>query len=68
MSTTTTEPALTHWVDTTTGEQLDRAALAAAQARAHRTYEANAHIFEDEAEALTAMGVVTLSTLAALAA
>jgi hypothetical protein len=68
MSMTTTEPALTQWVDTTTGEQLDRVALAAARARAHRTYEANAHIFEDEAEALTAIGVVTLTALAAFAA
>jgi hypothetical protein len=37
--------------------------LRAAQARAHVTYEANVHIFEDEAEALTALGVVPLSAL-----
>jgi hypothetical protein len=34
----------------------------------NRAYEANLHIFEDEAEALTAFGVVPIRTLAAIAA
>lgn len=65
---TTNDLTMTQWVNTITGEQLDRGALAELQAKAHRTYEVNGHIFEDEAEALTALGVVPLSVLAALAA
>jgi hypothetical protein len=54
----------TQWVNTLTGECLDRAALATLRAKAHRAYEANTHIFEDEFEALAAFGVVALRDLA----
>ncbi len=60
--------AMTQWINTITGEQLDRGSLDALRAKAHRAYEANLHIFEDEAEALTAFGVVPIRTLATLAA
>jgi hypothetical protein len=46
-----------------TGERLDRAALADLRRRAHRAYEANTHLFEDEREALLALGVATLQEL-----
>ena len=39
---------MTRWVNTITGERLDRATLDAMQAKAHTFYEANTHIFEDE--------------------
>ena len=60
--------AMTQWINTITGEQLDRGSLDALRAKAHRAYGANLHIFEDEAEALTALGVVPIRTLAAIAA
>ncbi|MBA3400305.1 MAG: hypothetical protein H0U01_10115 [Acidimicrobiia bacterium] len=60
--------AMTQWINTITGEQLDRSSLDELRAKAHRAYEANLHIFEDEAEALTAFGVVPIRTLAAIAA
>jgi hypothetical protein len=46
-----------------TGERLDRAAFADLRRRAHRAYEANTHLFEDEREALLALGVATLREL-----
>ena len=55
--------ATTQWVNLITGERLDRAALAELGRRAHRIYEANTHLFEDEREALTALGVATLAEL-----
>jgi hypothetical protein len=54
---------MTLWVNTITGERLDRDALDDLRHKAHRTYEANSHIFEDEYEALTALGAVPLSRL-----
>jgi hypothetical protein len=54
---------MTLWVNEITGERLDRDTLAALRAKAHRAYEANTHIFEDEFDALTALGVVPLSAL-----
>ena len=42
---------MTLWVDTLSGERLDRNALAAVQERARRTYETNPHIFEDALDA-----------------
>jgi hypothetical protein len=44
--------------DPDTGGVLDGARLAEFRQRAHRLYETNAHIFEDELDALTALGVV----------
>jgi hypothetical protein len=54
---------MTLWVNTITGERLDRDALEVLRHKAHRAYEANSHIFEDEYEALTALGAVPLSRL-----
>ena len=51
--------ALTMWTKPT-GGRLDREELMQFQARAHRLYEANMHIFEDELDALSALGVVPL--------
>ena len=50
--------ATTLWVNAFTGERLDHAVLAGLRAKARRAYQANAHIFEDERDALTAFGVV----------
>ncbi len=44
--------AKTLWVNAFTGERLDPAVLAGLRAKAHRAYQANAHIFEDERDAL----------------
>jgi hypothetical protein len=55
--------AITFWVNTITGERLDRDALNDVRQKAHRAYEANLHIFEDEHEALIALGVVPLNRL-----
>jgi hypothetical protein len=55
--------ATTQWVNLNTGERLDRAALADLRRRAHRAYEANVHLFEDEHEALVALGVATIAEL-----
>ena len=52
--------ALTGWTNCITGERLDDAELGRLQERAHRLYEANTHIFEDEREALGALGVLPL--------
>ena len=51
--------AKTLWVNANTGERLEPAALVALRAHAHRVYEANTHIFEDEFEALSALGVMS---------
>ena len=51
--------ALTMWTKPT-GGRLDRDELVQFRARAHRLYEANMHIFEDELDALSALGVVPL--------
>ena len=54
---------ITLWVNTITGERLDRDALNDVRQKAHRAYEANLHIFEDEHDALIAFGVVPLNRL-----
>ena len=54
---------MTLWVNTITGERLDRDALDDLRHKAHRAYEANSHIFEDEYDALTAFGAVPMSRL-----
>ena len=50
---------LTRWINATTGQPLDRVELAGMQQRARRVYEANTHIFEDEVDALVALGIVS---------
>lgn len=50
--------ALTFWINTMTGQRLDRAELDGMRVRARRLYEVNGHLFEDEVEALAALGVV----------
>jgi hypothetical protein len=50
--------ALTLWTNEITGERLDRRQLDRWRRRARRLYEVNSHIFEDEVEALAALGVV----------
>jgi hypothetical protein len=52
--------AITLWANVITGEQLDDEELHRLRERAHRAYEANTHIFEDEIDALTAFGVMPL--------
>lgn len=52
--------ALTMYLDVTTGERLASAELDDLRRRAHCAYEANQHIFEDEYEALEALGAVPL--------
>ena len=51
------------WANEITGERLDRAQLDAWLQRARQLYEANTHIFEDESEALGALGVVPVLRL-----
>ena len=60
--------AMTGWTNTFTGERLDDAELGRLQERARRLYEANTHIFEDEYEALSALGIVPFPPAGALAA
>lgn len=55
------------WINTITGERLDRVALDALWVKAHQIYEANTHIFEDEFEALTALGAVPIRDLEGVA-
>jgi hypothetical protein len=54
---------ITLWVNTITGERLDRDGLDDLRRKAHRAYEANTHIFEDEHDALTALGAAPLNRL-----
>ena len=56
--------ALTMWTDSTTGKRLDGRELSELRERAHRLYEANTHIFEDELDALAALGVRSLACAA----
>lgn len=49
--------ALTMWRNTTTGHRLDRAELQQFHERAQVLYRCNPHIFEDERDALVALGV-----------
>ena len=55
----------TYWENTITGKPLRAFELAALQCKAHLLYAANVHIFEDEADALTALGAVPLLRLGA---
>jgi len=48
--------ALSLWTNAITGRRLETDELRRLQAHAHRLYEANSHIFEDEREALVALG------------
>ena len=50
--------ALTMWTNVLTGQRLDDDELRQFRDRAHRAYEANTHIFEDESDALGALGVL----------
>jgi hypothetical protein len=50
--------ALTMWSNVITGERLDEQELARFQRLAHGLYDANVHIFEDQLDALAALGVV----------
>lgn len=50
---------LTLWTNMITGERLDRVALDDLRDRAHRLFESNTAIFEDELDALHALGVVS---------
>ena len=50
--------AATGWTNEITGRCLDMDELRHLQDCAHRLYTANTHIFEDEREALSALGVV----------
>lgn len=59
--------ALTMWTDSKTGERLDGRQLSELRERAHRLYEANTHIFEDEFDALAALGVRSLVRVAVAA-
>ena len=49
---------MTFWINEITGEQLDAIGLRRLQAKAREVYAHNAHIFEDELDALAALGAV----------
>jgi hypothetical protein len=53
----------TLWINVLTGQRLDRSELSDLRFRAQAVYAANTHIFEDEAEALSALGAVPLLRL-----
>jgi hypothetical protein len=55
----------TMWCNTLTNERLDRDQLQRYKEQAHQLYEANRHIFEDELDALAALGVLPPLTTAA---
>jgi hypothetical protein len=57
--------ALTMWTNVISEKRLDSDELEAFRARAHRLYEANESLFEDEREALSALGVVSMFDAAA---
>jgi hypothetical protein len=52
--------ALTMWINDFTGQRLSVAELREHRRRAHEAYRVNAHIFEDETEALAALGIVPM--------
>jgi hypothetical protein len=54
---------LTMWLDTRSGRRLGRSELCSLRHRARALYAANTHIFEDEAEALVALGAVSMLEL-----
>jgi hypothetical protein len=55
----------TMWSNDITGERLDADELARLRAKAHVLYEANVHIFEDELDALAALGAISVVEYAA---
>jgi hypothetical protein len=55
--------AMTRWINATTGRALDRRQLDAWRQRARALYRANSHIFEDEVDALSALGVIPAGEL-----
>ena len=57
--------ALTMWTNVIAGKRLDTDELAAFRAQAHRLYEANLSLFDDESEALSALGVLSVFDAAA---
>jgi hypothetical protein len=50
----------TFWINDFTGARLDADDLRRLRLKAHDLYARNAHIFEDEFEALTALGAVSV--------
>jgi hypothetical protein len=50
----------TYWFDEIRGEPIDADELGRLRLRAHDLYQQNTHIFEDEVEALGALGAVPL--------
>jgi hypothetical protein len=50
----------TYWFDEIRGEPIDADELVRLRVRAHDLYQRNTHIFEDEVEALGALGAVPL--------
>jgi hypothetical protein len=50
-------------MNTYTGSWLEPNELAELRSKAHVVYAANAHLFEDEADALVALGAAPLSSL-----
>jgi hypothetical protein len=54
--------ALTLWIDASSGERLDHTRLRELRCRARALYAVNVHIFEDEHDALTALGIVPYSS------
>jgi threonine aldolase len=57
--------AATFWVNAFTGNTLEVCELADLRSKARVVYAANGHIFEDEADALTALGAVPFFSLVA---
>jgi len=53
--------ALTMWRNMTNGDRLERSELEQFQERAQQLYRSNPHIFEDERDALGALGVVSIT-------
>lgn len=52
--------ALTMWMNDLTGDRLDDTEVARCWLKAKRAYAANTHIFEDEFEALAALGIIPM--------
>ena len=50
--------AMTMWINDLTGQRVDKTEMRRLWAKARRAYAANTHIFEDEYEALSALGIV----------
>jgi hypothetical protein len=51
------------WVNAYTGNWIEQSELAELRTKAHVVYAANGHLFEDEADALVALGAVPLASL-----